>query len=233
MSAAKYTLVLMRHAHSEWNLTDRFTGWSDISLTDIGLEESASAGKRLRKASFEFDEAHISVLRRNRQTLDTLLAAAKHPAIPIYSTWRLNERHYGQLQGMNKKEIFASWGEENARKWWRGFTEPPPPLELNDPRHPRFDLLYQDLEHELLPASESLEQCMNRLIPYWEETLTPRIRSGKRLLVISHGNTLRGLRMHVENINPNEIEHVEIPSAVPMVYKLNKDMNVLEIDWLE
>ncbi len=133
MSVSKYTLVLMRHAHSEWNLSNRFTGWTDVPLTELGMEESATAGRRLAEAGYGFDEAHISVLQRNRQTIDSLLAAAKHPEIPIHTSWRLNERHYGQLQGMNKQEIFDSWGEESVRRWWRGYMEPPPPTTRGRP----------------------------------------------------------------------------------------------------
>jgi len=233
MSAAEHTLVIMRHGHSEWNLANRFTGWSDIPLTETGLNEATIAGKRLSDAGFHFDEVHTSVLHRNRQTADSLLAAAGHPEIPILTTWRLNERHYGQLQGMNKQEIFTQWGEEQAQRWWRGYLDPPPPLPMDDPRHPRFDPLYQELEPHELPASESLAQCQARLLPYWQQAICTRIRSGSRLLIIGHGNTLRGLRMHIENIGPEEIEQIEIPMAIPLVYRLDSNMAVIAAEWLE
>lgn len=226
-------LVLLRHGHSEWNLTDRFTGWTDIALTQIGLDEAAAAGRKLVEAGFAFDEAHISVLQRSRQTLDALLGAMGVASLPVFESWRLNERHYGALQGMNKQEIFAAWGEAQSQKWWRGFMERPPPLEPDDPRHPRFDLLYQNLWPEDLPATESLQDCQRRALPYWEETLLPRLQSGQRLLVISHGNTLRGLAMHLESISPDAIEHVEIPPGVPLIYRFEPDFTLRNREWLE
>jgi 2,3-bisphosphoglycerate-dependent phosphoglycerate mutase len=228
-----HVLVLLRHGHSEWNLTERFTGWTDIALTQIGLDEAAAAGRKLAEAGFAFDEAHISVLQRSRQTLDALLGAMGVASLPVFESWRLNERHYGALQGMNKQEIFAAWGEAQSQKWWRGFMERPPPLEPDDPRHPHFDLLYQNLRPEDLPATESLQDCQRRTLPYWEETLLPRLRFGQRLLVISHGNTLRGLVMHLENIPADTIEHVEIPPGVPLIYRLEPDFTLKSREWLE
>ncbi len=145
MSAPANWLVLLRHGHSEWNLSDRFTGWTDIPLTEVGLAEAAAAGRRLAQAGFVFDEVHGSVLLRTRQTAEVLLTAMGTPAVPFFASWRLNERHYGALQGMNKREIFATWGEEASRRWWRGYYEPPPALDIDDPRHPRFDPLYAAL----------------------------------------------------------------------------------------
>jgi len=233
MNTIEYCLVLVRHGHSDWNLSNRFTGWSDIALTEVGLEEAKNCGKNLASQEFEFDEVHISVLERTRQTAEQLLSAAEHREIPYHRSWRLNERHYGCLQGMNKQEIFTAWGEQQSYCWWRGYNEPPPPLDDNDLRHPRFDECYADIDASLLPSSESLEQCMQRLIPYWQEVIVPSIQSGQRLLIVSHGNTLRSLRMHVENIDPEEIQHIEIPSAVPLVYRFNSDMELLGFEWLE
>ena len=232
-NACLHTLVLLRHGHSEWNLTDRFTGWTDIPLTEVGLEEATEAGKRLSDAGYAFDEVHISVLQRTRQTAEKVLAAMGTPNVPIDSTWRLNERHYGALQGLNKKEIFATWGEQESRKWWRGYYEAPPPVDMNDPRHPRFDPLYSDLSPQDLPTSESLMDCQRRTLPYWEHTLAPRLREGRRLLVISHGNTLRGLVMHLEKLSAKEMERVEIPSGVPLVYCLSAELGVAGKDWLD
>jgi 2,3-bisphosphoglycerate-dependent phosphoglycerate mutase len=225
-------MVLLRHGHSEWNLSDRFTGWTDIPLTEVGLAEAAAAGRQLAQAGYAFDEVHGSVLQRSRQTAEALLAAMGTPAIPLFTTWRLNERHYGALQGMNKHEIFATWGEKPSRRWWRGYFEPPPPLEWNDPRHPRFDPLYAALAPEALPAGESLRDCQQRMLPYWDDVLVPRVLAGRRLLVISHGNTLRGLVMHLDGLSAEAMERVEIASGVPLVYRFDAAGGVLGREWL-
>ncbi len=233
MSGPAGWIVLFRHGHSEWNLSDRFTGWTDILLTDVGLAEADAAGRCLAQAGYAFDEVHGSVLRRTRQTAAALLAAMGTPGVPLFTTWRLNERHYGALQGMNKHEIFATWGEAASRRWWRGYFEPPPPLADDDPRHPRFDPLYAALPPSDLPAGESLRDCQRRTLPYWHEVLVPGLRAGCRLLVISHGNTLRGLVMHLDGLSPEAMEKTEIPSGVPLVYHFAPDLSVLGHDWLE
>lgn len=226
-------LVLLRHGHSEWNLGDRFTGWTDIPLTGVALDEAAAAGRQLRQAGFAFDEAHGSILQRSRQTADALLAATGTPGIPYYASWRLNERHYGALQGMVKQEIFSTWGEVASRRWWRGYVEPPPPLAWDDPRHPRFDPLYLGMDPHALPASESLRDCQQRTLPYWHAIVAPRLREGRRMLVISHGNTLRGLVMHLDGLSAEAMERVEIPSGVPLVYRFDAEGQVLGRAWLE
>jgi 2,3-bisphosphoglycerate-dependent phosphoglycerate mutase len=233
MSVPADWVVLFRHGHSEWNLSDRFTGWTDIPLTEVGIAEAAAAGRRLAQAGFAFDEVHGSVLRRTRQTAEALLAAMGTPEVPLFTTWRLNERHYGALQGLNKHEIFATWGEEASRRWWRGYYEAPPPLDPDDPRHPRFDPLYAALPPADLPASESLRDCQRRTLPYWNAVLVPRLRAGRRLLVLSHGNTLRGLVMHLDGLSPEAMEKVEIPSGVPLVYRLTPDLSVIGHAWLD
>jgi 2,3-bisphosphoglycerate-dependent phosphoglycerate mutase len=233
MSAPSAWVVLLRHGHSEWNLTNRFTGWTDIPLTGVGVAEAAAAGRRLKQAGYIFDEVHGSVLQRTRQTVEALLTAMGTTDVPLFTTWRLNERHYGALQGMNKHEIFATWGEEASRRWWRGYFEPPPPLDRDDPRHPRFDPLYADLNPRDLPASESLRDCQRRTLPYWNEVLVPRLRAGRRLLVVSHGNTLRGLVMHLDDLSPEAMERVEIPSGVPLVVRFAPDLSVVGREWLE
>jgi 2,3-bisphosphoglycerate-dependent phosphoglycerate mutase len=225
--------VLLRHGHSDWNLTNRLTGWTDIPLTKVGLDEARLAGRHLAASGFGFDEVHLSVLHRCRQTAEILLEALGTPGVPIHATWRLNERHYGQLQGMTKPEILDRWGEEKARRWWRGYFDRPPALTENDPRHPRFDPLYRHLDPALLPAAESLRDCQERLLPYWREVLVPRIAAGQRLLVVSHGNTLRALVMHLDLISPEAMERVEIPSGVPLVYRFGADLSPSGRDWLE
>lgn len=229
----EHVLVLLRHGHSEWNLTDRFTGWTDIPLTEVGLAEGAAAGRRLASAGYRFDEVHVSVLMRTRQTAEAVLVAMGTPDVPVYATWRLNERHYGALQGMNKREIFTAWGEQAARRWWRGYHTPPPAVDLDDPRHPRFDPRYADLSPDDLPATESLADCQRRMLPYWHDVLAPRVRAGRRLLVVSHGNTLRGLVMHLEQLSPEAMERVEIAPGVPRVYRFSPELAVLGKLWLD
>jgi len=153
--------------------------------------------------------------------------------VPLFTTWRLNERHYGALQGMNKREIFSTWGEEASRRWWRGYFEPPPPLDPNDPRHPRFDPLYAALDPRDLPTSESLRDCQQRMLPYWHDVLVPRLQAGRGLLVVSHGNTLRGLVMHLDGLSAEAMERVEIPSGVPLVVRFAPDLSVIGREWLE
>ena len=232
MNKQQHQLVLVRHGHSEWNLNNRFTGWTDIALTEVGLEEAANCGQLLASRDFHFDEVHLSALQRTRQTAEHLLRAAAHADIPSYHHWRLNERHYGCLQGMNKEEIFSHWGEQQSQLWWRGYSDSPPELDDNDPRHPRFDPLYEQVDPDLLPRAESLQQCQQRTLHYWQEQIVPRIQTGKRLLVVSHGNTIRALRMHVENISVHAIEEIEIPSASPLVYHFNAEMELIEMEWL-
>lgn len=232
MSATERRLVLIRHGNSDWNLTGRFTGWTDIPLTANGIAQAAAAGRLLAAEGLAFDEVHTSVLQRTHQTADCLLAAIGHVAIPRYLTWRLNERHYGQLQGLSKQQIFAAWGEQNSRRWWRGYFDPPPPLDMDDPRHPRFDPLYAELDPALLPRSESLSDCQRRMLPYWHEVLAPRIAAKRSLLVVSHGNTIRSLVMHLEQIAPDAIEQVEIPSGVPLVYRFSQQLEVESREWL-
>ena len=227
------TLVLLRHGHSEWNLTDRFTGWTDIPLTEVGLAEGRVAGHRLAQAGYRFDEVHISVLQRTLQTARVVLEAMGTPKVPMYSTWRLNERHYGALQGLSKREIFSTWGELESRRWWRGYEIPPPPMHTDDPRHPRFDPLYAALSPDDIPATESLEDCQRRTLPYWREVLAPGLSEGRCLLVVSHGNTLRGLVMHLERLSAAAMEQVEIAPGIPLVYRLSPTFAVHAKEWLE
>jgi 2,3-bisphosphoglycerate-dependent phosphoglycerate mutase len=227
-----YRLVLVRHGNSDWNLGHRFTGWTDIPLMEQGLAQATIAGKRLAAGGILFDEVHTSVLKRTHQTADAVLTAANQSSIPRYSSWRLNERHYGQLQGMNKQEIFAIWGDQCAYRWWRGYADSPPPLEMDGTRHPRFDPLYAALDPGLLPRSESLADCQRRLLPYWHDVLAPRITANLGLLIVSHGNTIRSLIMYLEKLSPEEVEQVEVPAGVPLVYYLNERLEVAGREWL-
>ncbi len=224
-------LVLLRHGYSEWNQTRRFTGWTNIALNDHGWAQTTEAGRLIR--GITLDEVHTSVLKRTYLMIDSLLESAGHPDIPRYTTWRLNERHYGQLQGMSKDEIFSRWGKQTAHGWWRGYYQSPLPLEWDDPRHPRFDPLYAELDPATLPASESLFDCQQRMLPYWHEVLVPRLACNRSLLVISHGNTLRGLIMHLENLSAGDVEKVEVPSGVPLVYRFDAAFQVKERIWLK
>lgn len=233
MKTPERLLVLVRHGNSEWNLSGRFTGWADIPLNEQGEAQAAAAGRLLAAEGIVFDAVHTSVLHRTHQTADSLLSALQQTTIPRHASWRLNERHYGQLQGLSKQEIFAIWGEQNSRRWWRGYFDPPPPLEMDDPRHPRFDPHYAGFDPALLPRSESLSDCQRRLLPYWHEVLAPRIASGHKLLVISHGNTIRSLVMHLERIAPDAIEGVEIPSGAPLVYRFGSALEVAGRERLE
>ena len=226
-------LVLLRHGHSEWNLADRFTGWTDIALTEVGLAEAAAAGQRLARAGLAFDAVHVSALRRTRQTAEAVLAAMGVRGLPLLADWRLNERHYGALQGMNKTEIFATWGEAASRRWWRGVEAAPPPLADDDPRHPRFDPLYAAVPAPQLPASESLRDCQRRLLPYWQTVLVPALQAGQRLLVVSHGNTLRALMMHLDALTDAAVETLEIPSGVPCLYEFDSAVRVSGRTWLD
>lgn len=232
MISATHRLVLLRHGDSVWNLENRFTGWTDVPLSDQGRNQALVAGRQLATHGLRFDEVHTSLLLRTQQTADELLASAGQPAVPRYRNWRLNERHYGQLQGMSKQEIFNAWGEDKSRRWWRGYREPPPPLDLADPRHPRFDPLYDDLDPALLPVSESLADCLRRLLPYWHEILAPRITSGMNVMVISHGNSLRGLVMHLDNISPDAVENLEIPACIPLFYQFDDALTLRSRTWL-
>ena len=226
------TLVLLRHGHSDWNLNHRFTGWTDIDLTETGIEEARQAGRWMAAAGLRFDAAHVSALRRTAQTVEAALAAMAHPPLPMQTHWRLNERHYGALQGLNKDEIFAIWGEAEARVWWRGYDTPPPALAPDDPRHPRLDPRYAGLAEAELPATESLRDCQRRALVTWREFLAPAVRAGQCLLVGSHGNTLRGLVMHLDQLDARAVETLEIPSAAPLLYRFDEAMRVIERRWL-
>ncbi len=224
---AKYKLVLVRHGQSTWNLENRFTGWTDVGLTEQGIAEAHSAGQILREQGYTFDIAYTSVLRRAIKTLWIILEEMGLEWIPVVRAWQLNERHYGALQGLNKAEMAVKFGEEQVKLWRRSYDVPPPALDWDDERHPRFDRRYADLTPEQLPATESLKITLERVLPYWNSTLVPTIQSGKRVLIVAHGNSLRALVKHLDNISDQEITELNIPTGIPLVYELDDALRPL------
>jgi 2,3-bisphosphoglycerate-dependent phosphoglycerate mutase len=219
-----YKLVLLRHGQSTWNLENRFTGWTDVGLTDEGRAEAHSAGQLLRDEGYLFDIAYTSVLRRAVQTLWIALEELQLEWIPVVNAWQLNERHYGALQGLNKAETAVKFGEAQVKLWRRSYDVPPPALETSDERHPRLDPRYASLKPEQIPATESLKITLERVLPYWHATLAPMIRTGKRVLVAAHGNSLRAMVKYLDNISDQEIPELNIPTGIPLVYELNSDL---------
>ncbi len=217
-------IVLLRHGESVWNKENRFTGWTDVPLSDKGIQEARDAGRLLREGGYTFDVAYTSVLKRAIKTLWIVLEEMDLMWIPVVESWRLNERHYGALQGLNKAEAALEMGEEQVRLWRRSFDVPPPALRLDDPRHPRNDPKYAVFHPEDLPATECLKDTVARFLPYAQENIGPAIRAGKRVLLVAHGNTLRGLIKFVERISDKDIVDLNIPTAVPLVYEFKDDM---------
>jgi len=221
------TLVLLRHGESTWNKENRFTGWTDVPLSEKGIEEAREAGRLLREGGYVFDVAFTSVLKRAIKTLWIVLEEMDLMWIPVMNSWRLNERHYGALQGLNKSESAAELGEEQVRLWRRSYDVPPPALKPDDPRHPGHDPKYARLHPRDLPATECLKDTIDRLLPYAQENIGPAIRAGKRLLIVAHGNTLRGMIKYSERIPDEEIADLNIPTAIPLVYELEDDMRLI------
>jgi len=217
-------LVLLRHGESQWNLENRFTGWTDVDITENGWQEARRAGELLAREGFDFDIAYTSVLKRAIRTLYTVLDVMDRMWIPVVKDWHLNERHYGALQGLNKAETAAQYGEEQVLVWRRAYAIAPNPLELDDPRHPRFDKRYAGLSANELPATECLKDTVARVLPYWEEVIAPTIRSGKKVVIGAHGNSLRALIKYLDGMSDDEIVHLNIPTARPLVYELDADL---------
>jgi 2,3-bisphosphoglycerate-dependent phosphoglycerate mutase len=220
----KYKLVLVRHGQSTWNLENRFTGWTDVDLTEMGRQEAHAGGQFLREKGFQFDIAFTSVLKRAIRTLNILQEEMDLEWIPVVRAWQLNERHYGALQGLNKAETAVKFGEEQVKLWRRSYDVPPPALELTDERHPHFDRRYAELTPAQLPATESLKITLERVLPYWHSTLAPMIKSGKRVLIAAHGNSLRAMVKYLDNISDKEIPELNIPTGIPLVYELDADL---------
>jgi len=218
------TFVLLRHGESIWNKENRFTGWTDVPLSEKGIEEARQAGRLLREGGYVFDIAFTSVLKRAIKTLWIVLEEMDLMWIPVMRSWRLNERHYGALQGLNKSEAAGRLGEEQVKLWRRSFDVPPPPLTPDDPRHPRHDPKYAAFHPDDLPATECLKDTVDRVLPYAQENVGPAVREGKRVLVVAHGNTLRGFLKYAERISDADIADLNIPTAVPVVYEVGDDM---------
>jgi 2,3-bisphosphoglycerate-dependent phosphoglycerate mutase len=222
-----FTLVLLRHGQSVYNLEKRFTGWTDVGLSREGEEEARRAGHLLCREGFTFDLAFSSLLKRAIKTLWIVSEEMDLEWAPVRKAWELNERHYGTLQGRTKDEVAAEVGEDQVQLWRRGYRDLPPPLDLDDPRHPQFDRRYCDVPRDRLPCAESLANVYDRVVPFWIEKIAPEIRSGRRVLVVSHGNTLRALVKHLEGISDRDISAVEIPTGVPLLYELNSELRPL------
>lgn len=219
-----HKLVLMRHGESQWNLENRFTGWTDVDLTDTGREQARKAGELLKKEGFAFDLAYTSVLKRAIRTLWIALDAMDAMYTPVGVNWRLNERHYGALQGLNKSETAAKYGEEQVLIWRRAYAIAPEPLSLDDERHPRFDSRYAKIPADQLPATECLKDTVARVLPFWNESIAPAIRSGRKVLIAAHGNSLRALIKHLDNVSDDDIVNLNIPTGQPLVYELDDDL---------
>jgi 2,3-bisphosphoglycerate-dependent phosphoglycerate mutase len=225
-------MVLLRHGESTWNLENRFTGWTDVGLTIGGEEEARRAGELIGEEGLQPTVVHTSVLKRAVSTMYLTLEVMDMLWLPVHRHWRLNERHYGALQGLNKAETAAEHGEEQVHRWRRSYDIPPPPLDQDDPRHPRFDPIYKGLAPDQLPASESLADVVDRMLPYWHDRLVPDIRRGETVLVVAHGNSLRALVKHLDGIADDDISALNIPTGFPLVYELDGDLRPVESRYL-
>lgn len=228
----KHKLVLLRHGQSEWNKTNQFTGWIDVDLTEQGRKEALSAGELLKAEGLQFDQAFTSLLKRAIRTMWICLDEMDQMWLPVERNWRLNERHYGRLQGLNKKETTDKYGEEQVFEWRRSYDTPPPPLEPTSNTHPTKDPRYKHIDPTLLPSSEALLQTKQRVMPYWEETIAPTIKSGKTCLIVAHGNSLRALVKHLEDISDEEISGLNIPTGIPKLYELDADLKPISSRYL-
>jgi 2,3-bisphosphoglycerate-dependent phosphoglycerate mutase len=218
-------LVLLRHGESTWNRENRFTGWTDVPLSEKGEAEAVAGGRLMATEGYAFDVAHTSVLRRAIDTLNLALAEMGQGWIPVRRHWRLNERHYGALQGLNKRETAEQHGEDQVFVWRRSYDIPPPPLDPEDERHARHDARYAWMPSELIPATECLADVVERMLPYWYDAIVPDLRDGKRLIVAAHGNSLRALVKHLDGISDEEIPSLNIPTGIPLVYELDEDLS--------
>jgi 2,3-bisphosphoglycerate-dependent phosphoglycerate mutase len=220
-------LILVRHGQSTWNVENLFTGWHDVDLSERGRQEAVLAGRELQRENLEPRIAFTSVLKRAIRTLWLILDTTDRMWLPVESSWRLNERHYGALQGLDKAQTVAEHGEAQVKIWRRSYDIPPPPLSPDDPRHPRFDVRYADLDSSLLPASESLKDTLARVLPFWESRIAPELRAGRTVLVVAHGNSLRALVKMLDGMTESDILEFNIPTGIPMLYQLDGELRPL------
>jgi 2,3-bisphosphoglycerate-dependent phosphoglycerate mutase len=219
-------LVLLRHGESAWNKENRFTGWTDIDLSERGIREATDAGKTLKNEGFHFKIAYTSYLTRAIRTLWLTLEQMDLLWIPVFKTWRLNEKHYGSLQGLNKSEMAEKYGDQQVLIWRRSYDIPPPPLDENDPRHSRFDPRYRDLKPSEIPATESLKETVGRIVPYWKSEMSEKLREYGEVLVSAHGNSLRGIVKYLKNIPDKDIVSLNLPTGIPYVFEFDDDLNL-------
>lgn len=222
-----HKLVLVRHGQSVWNLENKFTGWTDVDLSEQGLKEAHEGGRLLKEEGYTFDLAYTSVLKRAIRTLWIILDEMDLMWIPVHRCWRLNERHYGALQGLDKAETVEKQGAERVHMWRRSYDTPPPDLAPDDPRHPGGDRRYADLSKAELPLTECLKDTVERMLPYWFETIAPQVKAGNRVLVVAHGNSLRALVKYLDNVSDEDIPRLNIPTGIPLVYELDEDLKPL------
>ena len=230
--SAVYKLVLIRHGESQWNQENRFTGWVDVELSEKGRAEALKGGRALQEKGFKFDVAYTSVLKRAIHTLDYVLTEIDQVWLPVHKQWRLNERHYGALQGLDKAETAALHGEEQVKIWRRSYDTPPPMMPASDPGHPSKDPRYKHVDPKNLPSGESLKDTVARFLPFWKESIVPDIRAGKQVLIVAHGNSIRSLIQHLENLTPDQIMGVNMPTGIPMIYELDSDFKVLKKEFI-
>jgi 2,3-bisphosphoglycerate-dependent phosphoglycerate mutase len=226
-------LVLIRHGESVWNQENRFTGWTDVDLSDEGWRQAKRAGDVLNKYNFTFDAGFTSLLKRSIKTIHIVLEEMNELWIPVQKSWRLNERFYGDLQGINKDEAIAKYGMEQVQKWRRDPNADPPPITKEDERYPGHDIRYKDLTERELPLTENLSQTMDRVLPFWNEAIVPTIRKNDRVIICAHGNSLRALIKYIDNLSDEDVTALEIPTAVPLVYELDEGLNRIKHYYLE
>jgi len=225
-------IVLLRHGESEWNQENKFTGWTDVDLSEKGLAEAKEAGRLLREGGYQFDIAYTSVLKRAIRTLWIALDEIDQMWIDVHRCWRLNERHYGALQGLNKAETAAKYGDEQGKIWRRSYDVPPPELEKTDERFPGKDRRYANLKPEELPTTESLKLTIDRFLPYWFDVIAPSVKAGKRVIIAAHGNSLRGLVKYLDNVSEKDILELNIPTGIPLIYELDDDLKPIKSYYL-
>ncbi|MGH8428224.1 MAG: 2,3-diphosphoglycerate-dependent phosphoglycerate mutase [Gammaproteobacteria bacterium] len=225
-------LVLLRHGQSTWNLENRFTGWTDVGLSEQGVAEAKASGRMLKDGGYDFDRCYTSVLTRAIRTLWLVLEELDRRWLPVVKDWRLNERHYGALQGLDKAEMTRAHGKAQVREWRRGYATRPPALDANDSRHPRHDPRYRSLDPTLLPATESLADTVARFIPYYEGEIRPSLERGERVLIVAHGNSLRALVKYLDDLPEEEITRLNIPTGIPLVYTLDDELHAVSHRYL-